>query len=113
MEQQLQQLEKKYFDLVWYARKPRDADGEPYPMHIIQGMPGYEKTPDDIIKSMMQAVMKVRAAYPRETDDLNSEEVGDWAHGFNSGALAAFRWVMTANELGVSEADDEFPFLDT
>ena len=113
MEARVLEMQEKYFDLVSYARKPRDADGEPYPLHIIKASDRFKNTPDEIIKGMMQATMRIRAAYPKETDDLNSEDLGDWTHGFNSGVLAALRWVMTAQEYGVQEADDEFPFLDT
>ena len=113
MEKRLQELENKYFDLVSYARKPRDEDGGPMPMHILKTNPKWADTPDQIIKDMMTHVMRIQGEYPEETEALNDYEMADWSHGFNSGALAAFRWVMTAKEYGVEEADSEFPFLDT
>ena len=113
MQERLQELEHKYFDLVSYARKPRDGDGDPFPMHILKADPRWSKTPDEIIKGMMTFIMRIQSKYPEETADLNSIEMGDYAYGFNSGALAAFRWVMTAEDMGVEHADSEFPDLDT
>jgi hypothetical protein len=44
--------------------------------------------------------------------DLQSEN-GDWYHGFNSGMLAALRYVLTMDDLGIKQADEEFPMLDS
>ena len=38
---------------------------------------------------------------------------GRFFHGFNSGALAAFRYVLDIIETGVEHAEEEFPNLDT
>ena len=83
-------LEKKYFDLVWLARK----------------------RPEDTIAA--DAVARVRLEYPDEVSRLGGEH-GDWEHGFNSGCLAAFR--LALGLLGKKDdadmAVEEFPFLDT
>jgi hypothetical protein len=83
-------LEKKYFDLVWLARK----------------------RPEDTMAA--DAVARVRLEYPDEVSRLGGEH-GDWEHGFNSGCLAAFR--LAIGLLGKKdEADmavEDFPFLDT
>lgn len=91
------ELEDKYFDLVWYARKsPNDYD---------------------TIPKVKENVDRIEKLYPTETQDLSSD-TGDWEHGFNSGMLAGMRYIMTLyrsiNKHGGKEvADEEFPFLDT
>lgn len=90
----LKVMEKKYFDLVWYARTAPDAvkDG-----HV--SMPG---------------IVRVRMAMPEECERLAGEHAS-WEHGFNSGCLAAFRFALglMGNATDVQMAEDEFPFLDT
>lgn len=83
-------LEKKYFDLVWLARK----------------------RPEDAIAA--DAVARVRLEYPDEVERLGGEH-GDWEHGFNSGCLAAFRLAigLLGNNEEAEFAVQEFPFLDT
>jgi hypothetical protein len=44
--------------------------------------------------------------------DLQSENA-DWQHGFNSGMVAALRYVLTMDDLGLEQANDEFPLLDS
>tara|TARA_R100000734_G_C3230358_1_gene38595 strand:+ start:137 stop:454 length:318 start_codon:yes stop_codon:yes gene_type:complete len=87
-------LEEKYFNLVWLARK--------YPEDY--------KNP-----KIAPKIKEVKDLYPEEVKDLGSPEEGDWMHGFNSGCLAAFRYILTSLEDkdGLQQADDEFPFLDT
>ncbi len=110
----LKELESKYFDLVWLARKSQ----EDYQNPAI-------KEPWD----------KVVAKYPIETGEIADPVTGDWTHGFNSGMLACVRllrpylldvdwreewhsdgdddgWVLTRDSL-VEEAEAEFPLLDT
>jgi hypothetical protein len=36
-------------------------------------------------------IEEIRSKYPKETQDIEDEEEGDWHHGFNSGMLAAVR----------------------
>lgn len=40
-------------------------------------------------------------------------EIGDWQHGFNSGCLAAFRYITLLIEEGKELAEEEFPDLDS
>jgi len=84
-------MEKKYFNLVWFARK----------------------TEQDYFNPEIRKPMKeVFNEYKQEVKDL-FEEDGDFHHGFNSGCLAAFRMIISMMEYGVEEAVEEFPFLDT
>jgi hypothetical protein len=87
----LQEKENKYFDLVWYARS----------------------RPENInIKGVKENKQRIETLYPNELNGLQSER-GDWEHGFNSGMLAAFRYILTLSEMGKETADDEFPNLDS
>lgn len=110
----LQELSSKYLDLVWYARKgPRDSDY-------------WDGIPDHIMQGALNSMAKVEENYPDEVDNLRGES-GDWEHGFNSGMLAAIRYVLTAacpyeceDEFGekfmaggLDDAKEEFPMLDT
>ena len=51
-------------------------------------------------------------AVSRERDELKCPDCGDWNHGFNSGMLAALRFVIHAAE-DPKEAQEDFPMLDT
>lgn len=79
-----EQHEKKYFDLVWYARR--------YPVDAL----------DPYIRGLMD---KVEAEHTTETKDLASEK-GDWTHGFNSGLLAASRLYSSFTALEDFKYDD-------
>ena len=87
---ELESWEKKYFDLVWYARTTQDEPAS---------QPGRRR---------------VEAAWPADLEELRSDD-SNWQHGFNSGCLAAFR--LALGLLGSAEdaefARQEFPFLDT
>lgn len=87
----LSEMEKKYFDLVWLARK----------------------RPDDKAIAA-DAIARVRRAYPEEVERLGGEH-GQWEHGFNSGCLAAFRLAigLLGSESDAKMAREEFPVLDT
>ena len=113
---EIQNLEKKYFNLVWYARSHYRED-EDY----------WETVPHDVRRRAFNAQLEVETLYPDEVNDLCSEN-SDWQHGFNSGCLATLRFVLTAldddmiesewdGEMipsgGLQNALDEFPFLDT
>lgn len=114
--EELQKLEKKFFDLVWYARSnPREDEGY------------WNTVPDNIRRGAFNAQLEVETLYPEEVESLRSEE-SDWRHGFNSGALATLRFIITVlddefiedectGELfprgGLQNAIEEFPFLDT
>lgn len=97
--QELQTMEAKYFDLVWYARRNPDPES-------------VSELPPNILVDMLANMRRIESKYPAEVEELQSP-IGDWTHGFNSGMLAALRWIMTANEDGVDQANEEFPFLDT
>jgi len=86
------QMEEKYFDLVWFARK---TDGD------------YNTIP--LVKEHMDRIVE---QHEEEVDNLSGEH-GDFYHGFNSGCLAAFRMILGMADYGVEEAIEEFPFLDT
>ena len=114
------EMEKKYFDLVWYARKAPKDDKE-----------YWDKTPAEIRECAFKVMDEVEKKYPREVELLSKETAyssPDWEHGFNSGVLAAMRFVYTAfddtTEImeetgeevcfgGVENAFDTFPQLDT
>jgi hypothetical protein len=83
--------ETKYADLLWYARTS--------PEHIN-------------IKGVKENKERIEKLYPNEVTDLQSEN-GDWQHGFNSGMVAALRYVLTMDDLGKKQADEEFPMLDS
>ena len=87
----LQEKENKYFDLVWYARS----------------------RPENInIKGVKENKERIETLYPNEVNGLQSER-SDWEHGFNSGMLAAFRYILTLSEMDKETADEEFPNLDS
>ena len=114
------EMEQKYFDLVWYARKAPKDDKE-----------YWDKTPAKIREGAFKAMDEVEKKYPREVELLSKETAyssPDWEHGFNSGVLAAMRFVYTAfddttetmeetgEEVcfgGVENAFETFPQLDT
>ena len=64
------------------------------------------------IPEVRKAVLDVMKKYPTEVKNLQSES-GDWQHGFNSGCLAAFRFIISAMTESVDEAKDFFPELDS
>lgn len=90
----LQKMEKKYCDLVWFARKNLECLKDDHP-------------------SMPQMV-RIKMQIPAEIKKLSSDEA-DWHHGFNSGCLAAFRFAigMLGDQGDRELAEDEFPMLDT
>ena len=92
----------KHFDLVSYARKAPADDAE-----------YWEGVPDSIKIGAFNAMSRTEEHFPDEVDSLKCCDCGDFSHGFNSGVLAALRWIVTAQEEGVEEADSCFPELDT
>ena len=66
----IKEIQEKYFDLVWMARKDDD---------LLEERPDIRKIFDE-----------VSSKYPGELEKLASE-TGDWTHGFNSGMLACAR----------------------
>jgi len=115
-ESKLHELSEKYFHLVWYARKGPSDDTE-----------YWEDTPEHIKTKALNEVSRVEEFFPEETGELKEDET-NWTHGFNSGCLAAFRYIQTCFDTtsveddetgklicygGIEQADEEFPFLDT
>ena len=90
----------KYEQLVWYARNP--------PAESLY----WETVMQDIREGALNSAARVRELFPDDTDTLQCIEHGDWAHGFNSGVLAALRFVLSASE-SVEEAERDFPELYT
>ncbi len=92
--------QKQAEKLVWYARKhPADH-------------PFWDKVPADIKEGALNAASQVEEMYPDQCDSLKCAECGDYNHGFNSGVLAALRFVLHAAE-DTEAAEEEFPELDT
>ena len=87
----IQKMEKKYFDLVWLARK----------------------RPEDYLRQdILRSIKQVEFLYEDEVKELGGEH-GDWQHGFHSGVLAGLRYVLAISDFGIEQAEEEFPFLDT
>ena len=61
---------------------------------------------------IIKPIKEVEFLYEQDVNDLKGE-AGDWHHGFNSGALAALRYMLTITDFGIESAEEEFPFLDT
>lgn len=87
--------ERKYCDLVGYAQSLPKED--------------WEKSSDFFRGIVLDQLATVEEAYPSEVNALPD----DWHQGFNSGCLAAFRYVQTALQQDLSTAEREFPNLDT
>ena len=86
--------------LVWYARKhPNDH-------------PSWDELRPDIKQGALGAKALIEEMFPKEVDKLRGEN-GDFYHGFNSGALAALRFVYTAATEGEEAARSAWPELDT
>ena len=99
----LEHVQKKldmYDKLVWYARKA--------PAHH----PSWEGVPEDIKTGALNSVARVEEMFPDECDELRGEH-SDWTHGFNSGCLAAIRFILTAASEGPETAEEWWPELDT
>ena len=102
-----------YEKLVWASRKPAiDADTEVWQEYW------NEKGRSISIEIRAKAVEELRKIvdkYPVEYDKLKKGEDGDYCHGFNSGALAAFRWILHSFDETLYEetANDWYPNLDT
>ncbi len=83
--------EKQYADLLWYARS---SDG------------------DNHIPGVLENRERIEGLYPEDVDSLENGHA-DWHHGFNSGMVAALRYILTIDDLGLEQADEEFPMLDS
>jgi len=111
----IEELQEKYFDLVWLARS---------------------RTENHDIPNVKAAFDRTRVKYPGELEKLRGEN-GSWQHGFNSGMLACSRLLNayalpryhrqvidsgeddSSDEFVISRtqeietAEEEFPMLDT
>jgi len=85
----LETMQKKYGDLVWFARK------KPEHMKI-------EKVKENCIRIMEE--------YPKEFELLQGD-TGDWQHGFHSGCYAMLNMILTHEDL--ADGLNDFPLLDT
>ena len=116
IETELRTQEEKYFNLVWYARSQNRENFE-----------YWDTVPHDIRRGAFNAQLDVETRYPEEVESLYFDD-SNWQHGFNSGALAVFRFLLTALDDsmiedecegglipagGLKQALEEFPFLDT
>lgn len=88
----------KYADLVWYARRP-PAD------HL-----SWNCMPPEIKRGALDHQARIQEMLPDEIDALCSDH-GDWYHGFNSGVLAALRFVLQAS-VDPDQAEELFPDLE-
>lgn len=89
---EISSMHDKYESLVKYARVR--------PEHIIEH------------KRVEQLMIRMEKEYPKEVSNICSKD-GDWHHGFNSGMLAACRYILNLNDVDKDFADNNFPFLDT
>lgn len=107
--------EEKYEHLVWYARS------EP--------LEGKDQAPYEEVRLNHKAGLA--KLYPKEIKALHLEDTGNWAHGFNSGCLASYRFTtrvlrddgsgpdidpdigLDMNDYGLEHARDQWPELDT
>jgi hypothetical protein len=105
------ELLEKYEQFVWYARKPRDDYGKVTMEVARKYMPN---TPVDILQGMVAGALRVETTYPEEVARLNDDDpnMSSWAHGFNSGMLAALRMVPASTKIP-ARALAEFPELST
>ena len=102
-------FEDLYSDLVWYARKPPLDDPE-------QQAEYWADCKDEDIRRCCEEVCKrLEEKYPEECKKLRDPDTAVWEHGFNSGSLAAFRWMLHSFDdmLYAETANDWYPNLDT
>ena len=97
----VEDLYQKYFNLVWYARKPPKSDTE-----------FWDALPADVKQALENAQKQVEEKYPVECAEIRCPMHGDWVHGFNSGMLAAMR-LLRPNVKINQKRMNEFPELDT
>ena len=85
------EMETKYCNLVWYARKSEDNMKLP---------------------AVRAFALQLEEKFSEEISQLKSGNA-DFQHGFNSGCLAAYRHILSMMESSVEEADEMFPELDS
>ena len=84
----LQEVHKKFLDLVWYARSNPASDTD-----------YWETINPKIREGAFNAQMRVEEDYPDEVSALRGDHP-DWQHGFNSGCLATVRYILDLMEGG-------------
>jgi hypothetical protein len=89
--ERIKEFEEKYFNLVWFARS------------------------DSMEPNIVAIREEVIEKYPEECEKICDEEEGNWAHGFNSGALATSRLFMSyfSDKEEITQAESDFPELDS
>jgi hypothetical protein len=91
MMEEIQKMEEKYSRLVWYARK----------------------TPENYrIAAVKESMTEIQKLYSEEVEQLTSDN-SDWFHGFNSGMLAAMRFIQSMEQENIETAKENFPELDS
>ena len=98
--QAIEEMEDKYSQLVWYARKAPASDEE-----------YWGRVPKEIREGALNAAAQVAEHFPDEIDLLKNPSTGDWQHGFHSGMLAALRFCLTATYEEMIEFDGEPPMM--
>jgi hypothetical protein len=63
-------------------------------------------------KGLEDFMIEVEKKYPEEIEEMCSKN-HDYEIGFNSGMLAACRYILSLNDVDKDFADRHFPFLDT
>jgi len=106
--------QQQFWDLVWAARKPCiNAPVEEWEYFAnTDGTGTYRKSDPKVTLACRTELQKIVDKYPEDYSLLTGQD-GQFHHGFNSGALAAFRYVLDIIETGVEFAEDEFPNLST
>ena len=97
-------FEQKYYDLVWYARKP--------PGKFKELQKHWPDKPKEVIETISLFKEDVERKYAEECKELSGPS-GDWQHGFHSGALATIRMVLEALDPEVEDPMADFPQLDS
>ena len=90
----------KHMLLMWYARSAPEGD------------PSWRNFRPDIVRGALEGQANVERDYPVEVAELQDDDT-NWHHGFNSGVVAAIRYMWDLMENGEEYADENFPCLDT
>jgi hypothetical protein len=78
----LNQLEQKYFKLVWYIISHNDDCSD-----LFTG------TPEAELSTIIERA-KIYEMFPDEIDQLRCPQKGTWTHGFNGGMLCCVRLLL-------------------
>lgn len=100
----IDELHTKYSKLVWYARS-----------HPANDVEYWKDRPEAIRSKAFSAQSRVEEDYHDDVIEL-TECDDNWQHGFNSGMLAAIRYmqyIQSDDPMTQQFAIDNFPDLDT